>query len=135
MNRLQLWECDTEPSHCARSTSNTNQVGGNASVATSQLLRTLWHGPYSSVVERQSCKLKVLGSIPSEGFMRCQRALYVCGCSQICWCYEVHVRVTSVCLPGACLLSFKYLSWLINEMIEVVYYGRNVGLFCVVDVV
>ena len=25
------------------------------------------HGLYSSVVERQSCKLKVLGSIPSEG--------------------------------------------------------------------
>ena len=25
-------------------------------------------GPYSSVAERQSCKLKVLGSIPSEGF-------------------------------------------------------------------
>ena len=24
-------------------------------------------GPYSSVAERQSCKLKVLGSVPSEG--------------------------------------------------------------------
>jgi hypothetical protein len=28
------------------------------------------HGLYSSVVERQSCKLKVLGSIPSGGFTR-----------------------------------------------------------------
>ena len=34
------------------------------------------HRLYSSVVERQSCKLKVLGSIPSGGsfLMLCQRA-------------------------------------------------------------
>ena len=35
-------------------------------------------GPYSSVAERQSCKLKVLGSIPSEGLMAC---LQHAGCS------------------------------------------------------
>jgi hypothetical protein len=29
----------------------------------------MMHSPYSSVVERQSCQLKVLGSIPSEGSM------------------------------------------------------------------
>ena len=37
-----------------------------------------WQSLYSSVAERQSCKLKVLGSIPSEGLMAC---LQPAGCS------------------------------------------------------
>ena len=36
-------------------------------------------GLYSSVAERQSCKLKVLGSIPSEGCLLCCMQLYIAG--------------------------------------------------------
>ena len=47
----------------------------------------------SSVAERQSCKLKVLGSIPSGGF---PRALMVCelqfGASDAAWLLRAFVR-------------------------------------------
>ena len=38
-----------------------------------------FHSLYKSVAEHQSCKLKVLGSIPSEGLLAC---LQYAGCSQ-----------------------------------------------------
>ena len=40
-------------------------------------------GLYSSVVERQSCKLKVLGSIPSGGFFRTS-AFHKAMCGDVC---------------------------------------------------
>ena len=100
-----------------------------ASVGTLQMLSGWWHGPYSSVVERQSCKLKVLGSIPSEGSTFPQRGLYVWD-----FCPDWSLRCLDVLLWVRCCNAFSGQALMLLLIDCVVCVACCVCVVCVVCV-